>query len=236
MDNYSIEYPDMEDNSSNDQCSPLPRLKPSKQLNGTVDMERTINNRNRSMKRSFGISEDGSKSGTQSPVKVGISKFFLSKRSGSTYESQFSSIKSRSKSKAIEEKNISRFPNKSKVKELARYYSLKQRFENENINKTFDGVKNLTMPKNIDIASTIYKNPVSFLKSNFDRPKVTPLQNTLNGSLFTNMHLHNEQRKWTKFKLWAGIKIPVNSNGTFNKHKDSINHWDECRDGVFHEL
>lgn len=90
MDNYSVEYPDVEETSSNDHYNLFPRLKPSKQLNETATMERTLNRVNINFKRSFGLSdEDTSPSPSKSPSKVGISKFNLSKRSGSTYESHF---------------------------------------------------------------------------------------------------------------------------------------------------
>ena len=145
-------------------------------------------------------------------------------------------MRNRSKSKALQQENYSRFFNKDKVKEMARYYNLKHKFENTEINKTFDEKDRQNGVHDADMPSLTLKNPVYFLKSNFDRPKVTPLQDTLNGSLFTNVHLHNEQRKATKFKLWAGIKVPLNINSVFNKQKDNINHWDECRDGVFHEI
>lgn len=77
---------------------------------------------------------------------------------------------------------------------------------------------------------------IQFLETSFDRPKVAPLQNTLDGVIGSNDVMHKEQRKAGRYKLWAGLKYPVNLKHSFNIHKDNINMWDQHRDGVFHEL
>lgn len=83
-------------------------------------------------------------------------------------------------------------------------------------------------PRGIDIKSV--------LKINVDRPKATLLQDTLQGVLQTNAELKEEQRKYQRFQHWGGIKVPINSNINFNRHKDKINKWDESRDGIFYNL
>lgn len=76
----------------------------------------------------------------------------------------------------------------------------------------------------------------TLLKTNIDRPKVFLVQDTLQGVLQTSPELKLQQRKAQKFQHWGGMKIPINSKLIFNKHKDPLNKWDECRDGVFHQL
>jgi hypothetical protein len=79
-------------------------------------------------------------------------------------------------------------------------------------------------------------NIAPILKTNLDRPKLSLLQDTLHGILQTNSEFKKQQRKLQKFKNWGGIKIPINSQLSFNHCKDPLNRWDEHRDGVFHQL
>lgn len=79
-------------------------------------------------------------------------------------------------------------------------------------------------------------NVSEYMKPSFDRPKVFALQDTLNGIIPSGSELKIGQRKHQRFRQWGGIKIPIGSNMTFNRHKDSINKWDDKRDGIFNEL
>lgn len=83
------------------------------------------------------------------------------------------------------------------------------------------------------------KKPVSIseiMKPNYDRPKVSAVQDTLQGILQASTHLKGQQRH-KKFKTWGGMKIPINSaNNVFNKGKDMYGRWDEQRDGIFYKL
>lgn len=78
---------------------------------------------------------------------------------------------------------------------------------------------------------------LEFLKTNVDRPKIMPLQSTLDGVLESNLAIKTNQKVLQKYKYWAGMKIPINSNNSpFNRCRDKMNHWDEKRDGVFHQI
>ena len=170
-----------------------------------------------------------------SPDRKATSKLWFQKKSESTYESHFNTIcERRAKSKTVLGGPVARYPHKSTINELALYYRAKQVFEN-NTNKTVDEIK-LRKPNSYDKQKVMLKNKIRFLETNIDRPKILPLQDTLDGVFSTNAHLHNEQRKGGRYKIWAGLRYPANIKHTFNKHKDKINHWDEIRDGIFHEL
>eukprot|EP00345_Euplotes_harpa_P001993 CAMPEP_0168321264 /NCGR_PEP_ID=MMETSP0213-20121227/2165_1 /TAXON_ID=151035 /ORGANISM="Euplotes harpa, Strain FSP1.4" /LENGTH=238 /DNA_ID=CAMNT_0008322877 /DNA_START=130 /DNA_END=843 /DNA_ORIENTATION=- len=234
MDNYSVEYPEKEESTSPDKYSTLPKLKPGKQNLDTVQLSRTLNRKGLNFSRAMSnvSSKDSSPPSFKSIGLSSFSKHQLGKRSASTYESHFNTIQERrSQSKAVEEMAAIDPVKSFKVKNLARFYRQKYNVENGNLNKTVEGIKLTALSRDIKNKNSLLKDQLSFLKTNIDRPKVVPLQDTLHGVLETNLHLKNEQRQVNRFKRWGGIKIPIGSNNIFNKCKDKINMWDECRDG-----
>lgn len=77
-----------------------------------------------------------------SPESNNKSKFYIEKKTGSTYNSHFNTIEERrEKSKSVLSGPVLRYPNKSAVKELARFYRAKQSFEDDNQNYTIDNIK-----------------------------------------------------------------------------------------------
>ena len=100
----------------------------------------------------------------------------------------------------------------------------------------FDQINQSTSLGGIYSKKNMHYNIEPLLKANIDRPKVSPLQDTLHGVLQTNTGFKDQQRKLQRYKHWAGMKIPVNSQCTFNRHKASMNRWDEQRDGIFYKL
>ena len=79
-------------------------------------------------------------------------------------------------------------------------------------------------------------NVPELMKSSFDRPKVSAIQDTLNGIIPISSELKLGQRKFQKYKHWGGIKIPVGADMNFHRHKDILNKLDEQRDGIFYQL
>jgi hypothetical protein len=100
------------------------------------------------------------------------------------------------------------------------------------LSKIAESQNALSILKRIPKAPNVYE----YMKPSFDRPKVSALQDTLNGIIPSSSELKIGQRKYQRFRQWGGIKIPIGSTMSFNRHKDTINKWDDKRDGIFNEL
>ncbi|CAI2370877.1 unnamed protein product [Moneuplotes crassus] len=112
----------------------------------------------------------------------------------------------------------------AKIKsKLARKNSILQKIADSSLKKEPE----LFKPMSVSISDV--------MKTSFDRPKVTAVQDTLHGIFQTSAHLKQQQRH-KKFKTWGGLKIPITHNGIFNKNKDIMSKWDEVRDGIFNKL
>lgn len=162
----------------------------------------------------------------------------------------------------IGEEYVKKNPIQARVKDLGYLQRLSPEFKRSNLNKTVienaislqeelqtlkhkksskeganQSIEN-GAPRVFGILNKDYANMnvAALLKPNLDRPKISLLQDTLQGVIPSNPEFKQGQRKLQKFKHWAGIKIPVNSELAFNKRRDKINHWDECRDGIFNKL
>lgn len=115
-----------------------------------------------------------------------------------------------------------------------------------NLNKTLDTSKRYKKGKSkpklkfkFDMrshSSALAENDLEFMQTNIDRPRVSPLQDTLPGVLESNSKIKHNQRSVQRYHHWAGMKIPIGKPNLFNHCRDKMNMWDEKRDGIFHQL
>ncbi|CAI2370589.1 unnamed protein product [Moneuplotes crassus] len=195
------------------------------------------------------------------PAKVQKEKS-LNKKADFQYEQVSYNHKFPPIPKAEVEERIPRSPFETKMKGLQSFQELSPSFKRFILNRTMNkSIISLSSSKGTKVKSKLSRknsilkkladsslqkelnmlkersvNISDIMKTSYDRPKVTAVQDTLHGIFQTSSSLKNEQRH-RKFKTWGGIKIPISiKTGQFNRNKDVLNKWDEQRDGIFNKL
>lgn len=63
----------------------------------------------------------------------------------------------------------------------------------------------------------------NFTKRRISITKAKPVDQTLTGTLLLSNALKARDRQ--KFRIWGGVKIPIQEKDYFNKKKDHMNEW-----------